>query len=406
MKIPKEALTLHIYQYEEVICAFKWAIITHNCKEAVFWGLELYDSNMMDDIFEILIGLWVEQMGFGKHCLATLYEILHCQELGDLDRHTWLKYVYEWSSIRTADSSAFQILVRGALISKTWTPYLKHATRYETLDMALIDCLKRGKLLECWSIARGVSFAAVWKVLEETCKSLNRLQVFDTIKALNIKDCLRRCACMILATISHATLLASLEPLNLENIPSEIQSMVDNLDCELSLRRRRAFKIRPECMVDCARTVLPTNKSNLKDIELDLEENLMRSPCWQVVLEEYMEPDYTWKSDFYKEMFYNSYFPHCVDDIPDEWSLKDKEQSHGRGLGKTTQLATYQYINNILRNKICIGVYSSIQHVISSPLTSLDWDSIYNELYAECKAHLEAKLPMHPTKKVFQLIIN
>jgi hypothetical protein len=210
---------------------------------------------------------------------------------------------------------------------------------------------------------------------------------------------------MILVIVSDAALVSSLESLNTTDIPSEIQSMVDDLDGELSLRKRRVFKIRPECLVDCTRTVLPSNQTNLKSIELDLEENLKRSPCWQVVLEEYMEPDYTWKSDFYKEMFYNSYFPHCVDDIPDEWSLKDKQQSHGHGLGKTGQLATYQYINNMLRNKSCLGVYSSIQHVISSPLNSLDWASIYDELYAECKAHLEAKLPMQPSKKVFELIV-
>jgi hypothetical protein len=209
---------------------------------------------------------------------------------------------------------------------------------------------------------------------------------------------------MVLVTISDAALVSSLEPLNLIHVPSEIQSMVDDLDSELSLRRRRVFKIRPECMIECARTVLPSNQTNLKSIELDLEENLKRSPCWQVILEEYMEPDYTWKSDFYKEMFYNSYFPHCIDDIPDEWSLKDKEQSHGRGLGKTVQLATYQYINNMLRNKSCLGVYSSIQQVISSPLNSLDWASIYDELYAECKAQLEAKLPMQPSKKVFEIV--
>jgi hypothetical protein len=404
MKIPKEALTLHIYQYEEVICAFKWAIITHNCREAVFWGLELYDSGMMEDIFEVLVSIWIEHIGFGKHCLTTLYDILGCQQSDELDRDTWIKHVYCWSNLRTMDSTAFQILVRGALISKTWTPYFKHATTYDSLDGALTDCLKRGKLLEGWSIARGISSDVVWKVIEEHCEALSRLQAFESIKALDVPDCLRRCACMILATISHATLVSSLEPLNATDIPSEIQSMVDDLDCELSLRRRRAFKIRPECIVDCARTVLPTNQSNFKDIEINLEENLKRSPCWQLILEEYMEPDYTWKSDFYKEMFYNSYFPHCVDDIPDEWSLKDKEQSHGRGLGKTAQLATYQYINNMLRNKTCIGVYYSIQQIICGPLNSLDWDSIYDQLHAECKAHLEAKLPMQPSKKVFELI--
>lgn len=404
MKIPKNALSLHIYQYEEVISAFRWAIITHNSREAVFWGLELYDSNMMEDIFEVLATLWIEHCGFGKHCLASLYDILHCQKSEDLEREAWIKSVYTWSNVRTADSTAFQILVRGALISKIWSPYFKHSNTYETLDGALMDCLKRGKLLEGWSIARGITSEEVWKVVEARCEALSRLQHFHTIKTLDVPDCLRRCACIILATISEHTLAASLESLHIICIPSEIQSMVHDLDIELSLRKRRAFKIRPESMVDCARTFLPTNQSNLGNIHHDLESNLLLSPCWQVILGEYTDSDYKWKSDFYKEMFYNSYFPHCIDDIPDEWSLKDKEQSHGYGLGKTAELAIYQYINNMLRNKTCIGVYSSIHCISNGSVKSLNWQSIYDELYAECKVHLEAKLPMYPTKKVFELI--
>ena len=139
MKIPKEALTLHIYHYEEVVCAFKWAIITHNCREAIFWGLELYDSGMMDDIFEVLLYLWIEHIGFGKHCLTTLYDILGCQQSDELDRDTWIKHVYCWSNMRTMDSTGFQILVRGALISKIWTPSFKHARAYDSLDGALTD---------------------------------------------------------------------------------------------------------------------------------------------------------------------------------------------------------------------------------------------------------------------------
>lgn len=406
MKIPKESLTLHIYHYEEVICAFKWAIITHNSREAVFWGLELYDSGMMEDIFEILISLWIEHIGFGKYCLTTLYDILSCQKSNDIDRKTWIKYIYIWSSIRTTDSTAFQILIRGTLISKSWIPYFKHNNTYNTLKGAFTDCLKRGKLLEAWYISRGVSSDELWTLLEEQSEALNRTKHFEVIKILKVSDCLRKCACMILVTISEVTLTKSLEPLNIKDIPLEIHSMIKDLDNEPSLRTRRAFKIRPESIVNCARTFLPSNQSNFKTIELNLELNLKSSPCWQVILEKYMDPNYNWINDSYREMFYNTYFPHCIDDIPDEWSIKNKEQSHGHGLGKTAQLAIYQYINNILRNKTCIGVYSSIQHIMSNSLSSLDWNSIYDEIHQECKAHLQANLPMYPTKKVFQLIIN
>jgi hypothetical protein len=192
--------------------------------------------------------------------------------------------------------------------------------------------------------------------------------------------------------------------INRPTLPSELISAIEEWDAEESLKKRRILKVRPEAITYvCQRSYNPVAESLSNEIECNLELTLKISPYWIDVLSNYQK-DSKWKSDSYKEMFYDTYFNPLIDDIPDEWSLKDKEQSHGRGLGKTAQLAAYQYINNMLRNKSCLGVYSSIQQVISSPLNSLNWASIYDELYTECKEHLEAKLPMQPSKKVFELV--
>ena len=407
MKIPKEVLTLHLYIYEEVIAALQWAIITHNHTEAVFWGLELYDSGLMDDVFEALIATWAQHMGFGKNCLAALYNMIQLKECEDLDRDMWIYSLYIWSNIRNMDTTAFQLLVRGSTIPETWNIQFAHKTEYMNLESALTDCLLRGKLTEAWLIGRAIPSDRQWSLLESLCQKKDRAEAFSAIKSLEMSDSIKRSVCFVLTTISDSTMSQSFTVPNMSELPEEISNSIDLWDSEESMRKRRTFKVRPEALIDCSRVTLPTDESNLLDIQLDLEANLMASPCWQVILEDYMDQDNEgqWKSDIYREMFYGTYFPSSTDDIPDEWSLKDKGQSHGRGFGKTVNVAVRQYINNILRNKRCLGVYSPIQNVndYMSQIISLDWDSVYSDIHSGCKRHLESKLPLKPVQIVFKL---
>jgi hypothetical protein len=142
-------------------------------------------------------------------------------------------------------------------------------------------------------------------------------------------------------------------------------------------------------------------ESVLMDIHYNLEANLKDSYCWQIILDDYMEHG-QWKSDTYKEMFYNTYFPWINDDIPDEWSLKDKEQSHGRGLGKKPEIGLRHFINGIISQKSCIGFYTPIRVTERDTLpNTLDWDSVYDSMISECSDALKSALPFRPIKKEF-----
>ena len=407
MKTVKEALTLHLYRYEEVIAALQWAVIKHLPEEAIFWGLELYDSGLMDDIFEVLMALWAQHIGFGKHGLATLYNMIKLQQCEDLDRDIWIYSLYIWSNIRTMDTTGFQLLIRGSTIPVEWTLNFSHTSEYRSLDAALEDCLLRGKLTEAWLIARAIPSERQWLLLIELSQKKERVEIFNILKGLELSDCVKRAICFVLLTVSVPTLIQSLLTPNLDNLtvnglPEEIASAIDDWDSEKSIRKRRKFKIRPEAIWNCSRSFIHVKESNLIDIELNLEKSLMLSPCWQLILEDYMEPgkEGQWKSDAYKEMFYNTYFPYTIDDIPDEWSIKDKEKSHSQGFGKKLDIALRQYINNIVRDKKCIGLYSPIQNVNEFDSLSLEWDSVYEAIKKKAAPYLEAKLPFKPLVKV------
>ena len=55
---------------------------------------------------------------------------------------------------------------------------------------------------------------------------------------------------------------------------------------------------------------------------------LLKSPIWAGLVDDYCNDSSEWNSDAAKEEFYNKYFGYSQD-IPDEWSQKEQEKSHG-----------------------------------------------------------------------------
>jgi hypothetical protein len=109
------------------------------------------------------------------------------------------------------------------------------------------------------------------------------------------------------------------KPLSLQIIPIEIQYDIVNI------RESRRFGIPYDCNLGLTRRGLNWNSSKvLHDVSLY---NLLASPIWAGLLEEYVDQDNEWLGDKEKEAFYDRYFVSC--DIPDEWTDADREKSHG-----------------------------------------------------------------------------
>ena len=400
MKESKDALTIHLYRYEEVLSSLRWSILSHNYTEGIFWALELYDSNMMEDVFETLFELWIDSIGFAPSGLSFLEYMVSIQ--ASTDRDTFIKAIYTWCRIESLDTSILQVLLRGYLTPSSWIPHFPHSQTYSDLPVVLTDCLKRGKTTEAWLIARAINPEIQWKLLEIAADKLLRTATFNSIKSLDVSDCRKRAACTLLVCLSEASFIITKHTIVFRDLPIELSKKIEEWDSEESLKKRRGITIRGEALLyTCQRSQVPCNQTISQDIEYNFEANIMKSPCWQTILEDYQQGG-NWKSDRYKEMFYDTYFPAETDDIPDEWSIKDKHVSHGNGLGKSPEAALRLYINAMLRNKSCIGVWNAMETIGSYSIPSLDWNEIYSSLRCHCSELLEANLPFKPIKKLLQ----
>jgi hypothetical protein len=393
MECPENSITIHLYRYEEVVSSLIFSVIQRKYTESVFWGLELYDSGMMDGLDMKLLETWIQYAGFGTHCYSVLLEIIN---MNKLDRDQWADALYRWSRA-IPDSTVAHLLIRGSVAPTSWKPRFPHSEHYETVEAALHDCIKRGKALEAWILSRAIGTEELWHIFNKHIGTGSyRQSMMETLKGFknNISEQVTLAACLVLVTIPENFLEASIAEPKAVATPAELLNAINEWDQEESIRKRRCFPIRPEAITyTCERSSLPMTESVLNEIQCGLEQSMKSSPCWQIILEDYMDDNTKWKNDIYKEMFYDTYFPGGTDDIPDEWPSKDKELSHGRGLGKSTQIAIKQHVGYMLRNKSCLGAYKCSLDLPSSLPPSLQWHTIYSGLKGACKKSLDSQLP-------------
>lgn len=388
MKTSEKCLTLHLYRKDEVLSSLRIAIITRNNSEAIFWGLELFDSNMEQDALHFLESIWLTY--YGHASLGFLCRILDIYTSGQLDRISWIHLLYTVTRISERDSSIVYLLIRGATTTLEWKPNFPHKLTYTTVKEAVYDTLRRGKTLDAWLLSRAISSFDQWAILDRLAKEKDRIIYINHIRSSSLSDIEQRAAAFVLIS-SH---LVNSQTLLNRDIPSEIQESLKEWEAEPSLRKQRVYKIRPEALLYLtARSEQPQTESSESDIQDDLIKTLLESSYWKPILDEYMVIG-LWKSDTHKESFYDTYFS-C--DIPDEWSLADREKSHGRGLGRPYQLGLRRFVNTLLQSSRNLGVWDCISTL--DTLNSLEWTQLYKDLYLPCLNFLEP--PFYPIHKEF-----
>ena len=394
MKHSKNHLTIHLYRKDEALASIRWAILSRNHTEAVFWGLELYDSNMEHDAIQMLTFTWITCIGFGSlWCLESL------QGLVTADREEWCKVLMAWSRIPIHDTTAFHLLLRGASTSSSWQPRFIHSRPYTDLDDTLYNTLRRGKLVDAWLIARGMNTETQWSLIEQFAKEKKRLGALAIICESQLSDVEKRAAAFTLVSLDGPILNASLIP-PISTLPTELVAVIESWDAEDSLRKRRVFKVRYEAITYlCDRSSQPVSESSECDIQENLEKSLVESSYWQEVLRTHMKSIKGFPTDRNIEEFYDIFFSYKLHDIPDEWSLADREKSHGRGLGKTDEQAMKQFINTTVQRSTTLGLWNS---TISSTVPSFDWTTQYNDLQLQCLDALQ--MPITPLQKQFEIL--
>jgi len=400
MKQSEKCLTLHLYRKDEVVAAMRWAIITNNLLETVYWGLELFDSDMEQDALQMLEFIWFSQIGFAS--FSFLRRILDIYKTGELDRDSWISLLNSMARMKSRDSTAFYLLIRGATEPCDWNPSFKHIYPYITLSDGLNDTLKRGKVLEAWLISRAIKADEQWTSLKSLAVQNGRSESLAEIQMTTLCDYEQRAAGFVLIGLTNEQWNKANEPMIEYDLPSEIREAIDEWDSEESIRLRRIYKIKPEALLYITeRSVQSGMESSEKDIQEDFLESLIDSPYWSNILKSYINSKNEWISDRYNEMFYDTYFPYKAGDIPDEWPTVDREKSHGRGLGRSEEAGLKRFLDTLLQRSTSLGVWNYIKP--DEYMKTLDWSDIYNELHSNCLENLTSQLPFKAIRKTFEI---
>jgi len=394
MNKPNGALTIHLYRRDEVLASLRWAIITHNYTETAFWGLELYDSNMEEDTLEMLTTLWISQIGLGS--LVALESIsFHTEE-----RLDWVHRLICWTRLKIHDSTAFYLLLRGTYEPLDWKPNFPHSKKYLNPEQAFEDTLQRGKVAEAWLLGRAITPLDQWSSLEQILIDKQREKALRIITGSKLTDYQQRVALLVYSHATSEVWIAANEGLDMRPLPDELLQSIDEWDSENSLRKRRLLSPRPEAIhFITERSTMPTSESTDDELMMGLEQALLESPYWSTILMQF-HTGREWISDDKKEAFYDLYFEH---DIPDEWSLADREKSHGRGLGRSIELGQKRFLETIFQR-------SKILEIWVQPNTvkfDIQWnlDEFYETCYDACKDALDRHFPLEPVRRSFDLTL-
>jgi len=112
---------------------------------------------------------------------------------------------------------------------------------------------------------------------------------------------------------------------NPKPLPIKIGANIYNYDIT-NIRESRKYSVPLDAHLGNTRRGLSWESSAvLYDTSLY---SLLASPIWAGLLDDYVSEDNEWLDDTKKEEFYDKYFGGC--DIPDEWSVSEREKSHGR----------------------------------------------------------------------------
>jgi len=352
-------LTCHLYRVEEVIAALRWSLICHSYTEAIYWALELFDSEYLTEAFDCLMKTYLLYIGIKTH--PALYEqLLSMRASDELDRNEFILLVYNLARTKRRDATPMHLILTG-LMEVAWKPSFAHKT-YETLEQGIQDCIERGKIREAWLLSQQGS---------ESSASNPQIPTLTPLEshAVTISQCSK--VPYQSETHIYTTLL------------KELATTIADWDSEQSMRKRRIYTPRPEAIVwICERTYRNTEVDSMGG----LEQTLFNSPYWKAILSNYGSvegKEMQWSTERLKEHFYDTYF---TEDIPDEWSAADREKSHGRPLHISEPVAKIKYYNNILLKT-----------------TSLLWGPMKTVTCFPSATRTVIEFPLQAVKKVFSV---
>jgi hypothetical protein len=360
-------LSRHLYSLDEVQAALLYTTSNNNTTESIFWCQEMLLSGCIGETISTLFQSWLWNTGpMRLQWLINTWKTLSSNELNQNDI---LLSTYRLSIVyhNKRDNSLWNILVLTAQnpneMPDTITRKIPNIIPSECeKEIYFISAIFQGKARSAWWISQFIEPDRIWILLnwfaenistnyEEKYKiCLIALQNYEQLLGYKSDEynIIVRCAAVIMMCINKNQQEESFKE-ELKEIDNSNLEILTELANNIGIRERRVQQIPTSCLYGT--TLRGRSKwSQNNYIQLNnIEKNLIGCPFWDEVLEDYahvINTEIQWQSDEKMEEFYEKYFP---DDIPDEWTKKDKAKSHGDGvLGPTDKPTIWKYSRNFI----------------------------------------------------------
>lgn len=381
-------LTRNLYTQDEVVAALQLCILRGKTVEAVFWAKELLDSQMIDDFIRAMREIWL--LGFGIGALRWYQEFSVIVESDELDESLLISCVVGLSciGINGGRDTSFLVIkgyngtpevVRECIVPSSLTG----------LDAYFAASILQGRVMCAWRVIHLIRAEVIELVAEYKHgaygKMATALLYRDYPELLIAALCLPR---------------EALEKRWLKPFPpmlSEVEQAMKEWVAIVNRRARRVYTIPHECLYWLtARGYKDVYTTNEKDIIGSLERSykLWGSTYWDGVAETYGGWSAIKTQAEVREAFYDEHFP---DDIPDEWSKKDRSPSHGWGAVQPGATCSAERFLRTWFGRISSAV---IWNKLDCAITSLGncstlADIIGGEFYEKISADYMADISIH-----------
>lgn len=367
-------LTRHFYKEDEVAAALFLCMLRGRSREATFWCLEMLDSGLADDLLRVLRETWF--YGFGVRCFGWLRAFEAAAAADELDPDIFLGLVCGLSRMGSYRDGTMLALL--GLREGTQPDRVNNETEGTLEGFFRAACAER-RVATAWLAARAAGEGGgAW--LEAVLGGRQRGEAAALIAQGAWSPCQRRALGVAVASLRDAEFTASWGASPSIELPAEVGEEIEAARAALGPRARRRFPIPFECLywlTERGRR-LTVYESNEKEMfRLERPTGIWNSGYWDSVAEQYGGWEAIRSDDDAREAFYDTEFP---DDIPDEWSSKEREKSHGRGVLQPGGRATgAEWIRRIFAGRVgSYLIWQGVEDCVLPPVESLGeaWEAL------------------------------
>jgi hypothetical protein len=352
-------LTRHLYAEDEVIAALQFCVLRGRLVETAFWAEELIYSEMTEQFLEGLRQIW--RYGFGIGALSWFRRLgeISQQESYDFDELVELAVGLAALGIRGKRDCTYLVLAGSK------APPDQAGTLYpaEGIEGYFIACILQGRCI------------SAWRALAHLNSSVLRLAANEKHREAGLAACnlLDHVALVVAALcLPKGELAARLA----EAVPgpfSEVEQARNSWPA--GGRARRIYAIPEDCLLLSKRgsTTVYTSSERLLRGSLERPDKLWGSIYWDSVADAVGGWEAIRNNPEVRMAFYDQHFP---DDIPDEWSVAEREKSHGRGplqpgVTATTDLLLRSWFGRISSAVIWNGLEEACKNLKETPWSDI-----------------------------------